>query len=1701
MKRIFTLIFLLCIFVQQSQAQVNGQQPTTALSICDGTSLNMGSVPSFNGGGIPGSCLAAGALNPFWYIFTFNCTGTFGFTITPNNGSDDYDFAVFDITGQLPNAMFSNSGLQVSCNYSGYTGVTGCTSGGSGSVNGANGSNQNQLINVTPGMTLALVVSHYTSSSQSGYQLAFTGGTCTPIDVQPSMDATVVNSCNKLLNVTFNKSMKCNTIAANGSDFYIMPGNIALTSATGVGCGSSSFTNLVSLGLPTTLGVGNYTLHIKNGSDGNTMEDVCGNDVATTDQIAFSIAPAPQPAVGFTVNPTDTLCLNGNSFAFTNTSTVSSGSITSYSWRFGDGQTATFTNGSHSYGVAGNFPVKLIGTTNQGCIDSSVVHNVSVKSSPAKPTITTPVSYCVNQVPVALIGTAASGNTINWYATIGGVASPTAPTPSTSTAGVYTWYVSQTEPNGCESYKDSIKVNVKPYPAGLTANSNTPVCVNDSIHLTASSTDAGVTYSWAGPNSFTNSTQSPNIAPASLAMNGTYKAYVTLNGCKDSITTDVVVKPLPAGLTATSNSPVCSGINNSINLHASTTDTGATYTWTGVNSYTATGQNPVIAAADTSMKGHYTVTVTAHGCTDTIGTNILVNQTPDIPTITTHTFSYCNNETAAQLSATGTSLKWYTSVGGTASATAPTPSTAIAGMKTYYVSQTVNGCEGPLDSIVVTTKPLPAKPTVTSPIFYCKNDVPGMLTATPATGGSLNWYATATSTPALGSVPVPTAVTPGSYTWYVSQTVNGCEGARDSITVVVKALPAGLVASSNSPVCSGVNNSINLHASTTDTGATYTWNGVGSYSGTGQNPVINAAATSMTGHYTATVTAHGCTDTIGTDVLVNQTPGIPTIAHTIAFCNNSVATQLTATGTNLKWYTAIGGTASTTAPTPSTATPGNTTYYVTQTIAGCEGPADSIVVTIKPLPAPPTVTSPVLYCNNDVPVALTATPATGGTLNWYTTATGTTPLAGAPTPSTVTPGDYKWYVSQTVIGCEGARDSITVRVKPLPNIPTIGSNTPVCSGTGNTLNLNAASTSTGVTYSWTGPNSFTSAQQNPSVTAPSVAASGKYIMVVTLNGCIRKDSTDVVINQTPPVPTVTSSFSYCQYLPTATLTATPMTGYTIKWYTSPTTGTGSTTAPTPSSQVPGTTTWYVSQTSTAGCEGPRAAISVTIKPKPQPPIVTHDYTYCQYENIPALTANGQNLLWYSNSAGGTGTPIAPVPVTLVPGSFIWFVSQTVNGCESDRDSIKAIVLPKPAPPTVVTPVTYCQYETAQPLTAIGQNKKWYTTSSGGVGSPTAPVPYTVYEDTLSYWVTQTVNGCESDRTKMDVIINYQPNGTILASKSTVCQYDTISFNYYGNARPDADYDWSSLLHASTLVSGSGQGPIVVRFDSVGNYNVRMQVNNHGCVSKELFYNVKVVPAPLTRLSVKPDVCQDEITMLALSYTSLPIDHYDWQLDGANIAYGSEQGPFGISWHQPGLHTVQLIATGNGCLSKPVIDTVMVHALPDAKITSVSKTDVCSDDSVTFEARVTLDSGYSYQWLPANYFIDGMQHLPVATAKIPFTNYVKLMATSDWGCVAMDSVLITAKPCCEVYFPDAFTPNADGKNDVFRIITRGSHQIATFRVVNRWGQVVFETTDERKGWDGTFGGAAQPMDTYYYYIKYKCYDGQFFEQRGEVTLIR
>ncbi|WP_343745583.1 gliding motility-associated C-terminal domain-containing protein [Chitinophaga sp.] len=97
--------------------------------------------------------------------------------------------------------------------------------------------------------------------------------------------------------------------------------------------------------------------------------------------------------------------------------------------------------------------------------------------------------------------------------------------------------------------------------------------------------------------------------------------------------------------------------------------------------------------------------------------------------------------------------------------------------------------------------------------------------------------------------------------------------------------------------------------------------------------------------------------------------------------------------------------------------------------------------------------------------------------------------------------------------------------------------------------------------------------------------------------------------------------------------------------------------------------------------------------------------------------------------------------------------------------------------------------------------------------------------------------------------------------------------------------------------------------------------------------------------------------------------------------------------------------------------------------------------------------------------------------------------------------VTVTECSpELFLPNAFSPNGDGKNDIFRIVNYHGQQLVEFSIYNRWGECIFLTTDPKRGWDGTFHGQLQPVGAYVYHVRYRNMLGQEKLLKGTVTLL-
>ena len=107
-----------------------------------------------------------------------------------------------------------------------------------------------------------------------------------------------------------------------------------------------------------------------------------------------------------------------------------------------------------------------------------------------------------------------------------------------------------------------------------------------------------------------------------------------------------------------------------------------------------------------------------------------------------------------------------------------------------------------------------------------------------------------------------------------------------------------------------------------------------------------------------------------------------------------------------------------------------------------------------------------------------------------------------------------------------------------------------------------------------------------------------------------------------------------------------------------------------------------------------------------------------------------------------------------------------------------------------------------------------------------------------------------------------------------------------------------------------------------------------------------------------------------------------------------------------------------------------------------------------------------------------------------------------GCIGKDSIIVKEKQCTSgLYVPTAFTPNGDGLNDIFRPTLHGNVKQLTFTVYNRFGQLVFQTNNPGKGWDGKFGGILEESNVFVWICKYQFEGEESAIKKGTVLLIR
>jgi len=500
---------------------------------------------------------------------------------------------------------------------------------------------------------------------------------------------------------------------------------------------------------------------------------------------------------------------------------------------------------------------------------------------------------------------------------------------------------------------------------------------------------------------------------------------------------------------------------------------------------------------------------------------------------------------------------------------------------------------------------------------------------------------------------------------------------------------------------------------------------------------------------------------------------------------------------------------------------------------------------------------------------------------------------------------------------------------------------------------------------------------------------------------------------------------------------------------------------------------------------------------------------CAGSWIPLNMVNGSGFKWHWVSVTGdslTDTAGLRTMVKVNKDTTVVLAIGRTPACGAD--TVRIILPPySPPPPVVGNNGPLCIGETLK-LTVTGLSNAYFAWRgpNGFKSALQNPILGNVQPaDSGLFYVLDSIPGCPARHTNTNVLVD-----AVIANighrKPDACLGADFPV-YFAGRVPDTNtyFTWTfdNSIPVAGDVTGMSKGPYTLRWDTLGTKTITLHVQNWRCKASDQI-TVPIIIAPPVHFDLPHDVCVTaDVPLIVPDYTLAGSDSLMWNYGGGDWVRGGTGGSVGnvhVTYSTSGKKAVTLTVDYLLCTAKPYTDTVTVHDLPDAHIIPLTHS-ICEGDTVTFNANV--HDFYTYSWGPAR-SLNSTQGIGGSAASITTPNSkgsnVYLKVVDQYLCVNYDTMYVNADVCCTVSFPSAFTPNGDGRNDVFKPITIGHHHIYQFKILNRYGQVVYESNEENRGWDGTLFGKPQDMDTYFWFFFYDC-NGRKMEEKGDVILIR
>jgi len=396
------------------------------------------------------------------------------------------------------------------------------------------------------------------------------------------------------------------------------------------------------------------------------------------------------------------------------------------------------------------------------------------------------------------------------------------------------------------------------------------------------------------------------------------------------------------------------------------------------------------------------------------------------------------------------------------------------------------------------------------------------------------------------------------------------------------------------------------------------------------------------------------------------------------------------------------------------------------------------------------------------------------------------------------------------------------------------------------------------------------------------------------------------------------------------------------------------------------------------------------------------------------------------------------------------------------------------------------------------NSVWsFPSNSNIISNGASPVVEFATPGTYEVFLSITDTICNlQDTVKKIIVVHPALQLNIINNDTVICNNSNTPFDIIANSYGSATvFEWSTDPNFNTLINNGNMDSVInVNPSTSTTYYIHASNGWPLCditdsISVQLISDfIDFIPDTL--------VCRGDTVNLYTTYNSSDPSSFDWSPNNSLI-YENQNVAIAIP-NQSQYYYLDAIL--NGC---PYTDSVWVQVdYLDPLIVSATATppEIAEGGQVTLEAFPDSNI-YQYAWIPSNMVDNPTAQTTTATINQD-QDYVVVVKKGACSVPATVSVKALEFVCGDVYIfvPNAFSPNQDNANDI--VYVRGQNiKEMDFKIFDRWGELVFESTNQNVGWDGTYKGKPLDPDVYVYHLKVVCVDGQENLIKGNITLLK